>query len=390
MSKNELNRRIFLKTSLLGATGAVVTNKMANAESIKYMDSRMIKRKVVKRKLGKTGLKLPVVSFGVMRADNPNLIKAAISAGVKHFDTAHGYQKGNNEKMLGEVLKDYPRDSFTIATKVKWVDKNDFQEKLNTSLERLKMDYVDILYSHALSSRDEVLSKDMQKAMLEAKKQGKVRYIGFSTHRNEPEVIRAAIESGVYEVILTSYNFKQDHKKDMTKAIEEAARSGIGIVAMKTMAGGKLGKDAGEMQFAAALKWALKNPNIHTSIPGITNFQELEENLAVMENLELTSEEEKFLSTASLMEGLYCNGCQQCTKACPNNLPIPDMMRAYMYAYGYGETNKAKQELADLGIEENPCNDCLVCTAACIKGFDIKEKITDITRISKVPEDFLV
>jgi len=390
MSKNDLNRRIFLKTSLLGATGAVVTNKMTGDESVKYMDSRLLKRKVVRRKLGKTGLKLPVVCFGVMRADNPNLIKAAMSAGVEHFDTAYVYQNGNNEKMLGEVLKDYARDSFTIATKVKWSDKKDFNEKLNTSLERLKMDYVDILYAHSLSSRDDVLSEEMQSALLDAKKQGKARHIGLSTHRNEPEIIRAAIKTGIYEVILTAYNFKQDHKEDLTKAIEEASKAGIGIVAMKTMAGGKLGKDAGKMHFSAALKWALKNPHVHTSIPGITNFQELEENLAIMENMDLTNEEQEFLSSASLIEGLYCNGCGQCTSACPNNLPIPDIMRAYMYAYGYGETIKAKQELKEFGIKENPCTDCLICTAKCVKGFNIKDKIADITRITNISDDFLV
>jgi uncharacterized protein len=388
MSKNDLNRRIFLKTSLLGATGAVVTK--ANAESVSYTGSEKSKRKVVRRKLGRTGLKLPVVSFGVMRADNPNLIKAALNAGVEHFDTAYVYQKGNNEKMLGEILKDVPRKSFTIATKVKFSDKADFNEKLNTSLERLQMDYVEILYVHALSSREEVLSEPLRETLLEVKKQGKAKHIGLSTHSHEPEVIAAAIESGIYEVILTAYNFKQDHKEELAKQIEKASKAGIGIVAMKTMAGGKLGKEAQKMQYQAALKWALRTPHVHTTIPGITNFQELEENLAIMENLDLTNEEEEFLSFASRMEGLYCNACDVCTGSCPVNIPIHDIMRAYMYAYGYGEMNKAKEELTRLGINDNPCKDCLICTARCVKGFDLRGKISDITRITNVPDEFLV
>lgn len=389
MAKNDFNRRLFLKTSMLGSTGFVIAKNANGSESKNLFYQTEKKGKIVTRKLGKTGMELPVVSFGVMRADNSNLIKAALHAGVKHFDTAHVYQNGNNEKMLGEVLNDYPRDSFTISTKVKPEEKKGFLEKFDTSLERLKMDYVDILYVHALDSREQVLSEDTLDALKIAKEQGKALHVGVSTHSNEPEVIKAAIDSGVYEVILTAYNFKQDHVELLTKRINEASDAGIGIVAMKTMAGGKLGKDAEKMQFQAALKWALKNGHVHTTIPGITTFKELEENLDVMNNLSLTKDEEEFLSFAYSQEGLYCNGCQQCTNTCKKHLPIPDMMRAFMYAYGYGEMNKAKQEIASLGISENPCIDCSICTASCIKGFNIPGKVADISRITTVPDEFL-
>ncbi|NLO01586.1 MAG: aldo/keto reductase, partial [Bacteroidales bacterium] len=188
MEEKNLNRRIFIKTSALGATGALFSKQMMGHETAGYIEKKSNEGKIVTRKLGKTGMELPVISFGVMRADNPNLIKAAMSAGIKHFDTAHGYQNGNNEKMLGEVLKNYPRTSFTIATKVKPEEKEGFLEKLDISLERLKMDYVDILYLHALSSREEVLSESNIDALQTARKLGKTKFIGFSTHSKEPEV----------------------------------------------------------------------------------------------------------------------------------------------------------------------------------------------------------
>lgn len=391
MSKNDFNRRTFLKASLLGTAGAFFANNLVGAESIRSIHTKGRKGKVVRRKLGNTGLELPVVSFGVMRADNPNLVKAAMDAGVEHFDTAHGYQNGNNEKMLGEELKNYPRDSFTIATKVGSKDKKNFLEKLDTSLERLQMDHVDILYSHAVSSRDEVLSGEVLDALKTAKSQGKTRYIGVSTHSSEPEVIKAVIDGGIHDVILTAYNFTQNHKDEMTKRIEEASKAGIGIVAMKTMAGGRMGKDAGQkMHYQAALKWALNNPHVHTSIPGIISYEQLQENLEVMDNLNLSGEEKDFLYAASFEQGLYCNGCKECTETCRKSLPIPDMMRAYMYAYGYREVNKAKQELVAHGIEDNPCKNCTGCTATCRKGFNIPEKLADISRIAQVPDEFLV
>ena len=100
------------------------------------------------------------------------------------------------------------------------------------------MKYVDILYVHGPSSAAEVLSPATLDALTSAKESGKARHVGVSTHKNEPEVIRAAAGSGVYDVVLTSINFKQDHFSELSKAIGEAAAAGVGIIAMKTMAGG--------------------------------------------------------------------------------------------------------------------------------------------------------
>lgn len=404
MAKNSVNRRLFLKTSLLGTAGAMVGNTLLGGEKPVPVQSKKDNPAVITRKLGNTGIELPIVSFGVMRADNPNLVRAALDKGIKHFDTAHVYQGGNNEEMLGEVFKDYPRDSFTVATKVPPEEKDRetghilpgstkeaFLKKLDTSLKRLQMDYVEILYVHSVSSRQGALYKPMHEAVLEAKKQGKAKHVGLSTHKNEPEVIEAAIESGVYEVILTSYNFMQDHKDKMKKAIEKAAKAGIGIVAMKTMAGGRMDKKTDKkVNYKAALKWALNDTNVHTSIPGIINFEQLEENFSVMKDLNLTPEEENFIYAARNQEGLYCNGCEICVSACRKHLPIPEMMRAYMYAYGYKEMKKAKETLLAHGVHNNPCKDCLVCSTNCIKGFNINQKIADITRLTRTPDDFLV
>jgi hypothetical protein len=404
MSKNSFNRRLFIKTSLLGTAGAVIGNNLLAGETPTLQKTTKGNPSIITRKLGNTDIELPIVSFGVMRADNPNLVRAAMDAGIKHFDTAHVYQKGNNETMLGEVFQEYPRESFTIATKVPPEEKDRetghflpgstkeaFLKKLDISLERLKTSYVDILYVHSVESRQGALYKPMHEAVLEAKKQGKTRYVGLSTHKREPEVIEAAIESGVYEIILTSYNFMQDHKDEMKKVIEKAAKAGIGIVAMKTMAGGRMDKKTEKpVNYKAALKWALQDKNVHTSIPGIINFEQLEENMSVMNDLEYTSEERDFIYASVNEQGLYCNGCETCRSTCRKNIPIPELMRAYMYAYGYREMKKAKETLAEYQVTGNPCADCAVCTAKCAKNFSIHEKITDVTRLTKISDDFLV
>lgn len=404
LNMSDLNRRAFLKTSMLGAAGAFIGNRMLGSEKLSPLPTEKKQGKVVTRKLGNTGIELPVVSFGVMRADNPALVHAALDAGFRHFDTAHVYQNGNNEKMLGEELKEYPRDSFTIATKVPPEEKDRktgkllsgstkkaFLDKLDTSLERLKMDYVDILYAHSISSRQAVEFEPILDALKTAKKQGKAKHIGLSTHSNEVEVIEAAIEMGVHEVILTAYNFKQDHKEKLGEMIAKASKAGIGIVGMKSMAGGDLGKNSDQpVNFKAALKWALNNPHVHTTIPGIINFKQMKENFSVMEDLSLTSEEKNFIHAASAKAGLYCNGCNTCTDSCRKGLPIPDLMRAHMYAYGYREMKKAREVLDEHQVHDNPCKDCAVCTASCVKGFDLPARLADISRMGQVPEEFLV
>ena len=393
-----INRRGFLRTGIAGAAGIVVLSPTIVSAATAGQQND-----IISRTLGKTGMKIPVISFGVMRADNPNLCKAAYEKGIKLFDTANGYQNGNNEIMLGNLLKDYPRSSFYLATKVKpaGVDKEgkpsdqttaeDFLTKFNTSLSRLKMDYVDILYIHDIRNPEMLEYKPIINAVKNLKKEGKVKFIGFSTHANEPLVIDAAAAMDTWDVILTSYNFKQTYLNEMNSAIKKASQAGIGIVAMKTMAGGGfLDKEKTKpINSTAALKWVLSNPDITTTIPGMTDFDQLDKNIKILSDISITDQEKKDLLVAIADKGMYCTGCTICLNACIMNLPVPDLMRAYMYAYGYSNPSMAYSLLSELGTKDNPCKECNSCKVECTKKFDIKEKIADISRLVNVPADFL-
>jgi predicted aldo/keto reductase-like oxidoreductase len=399
---NNFNRRQFLKSSILGTSGAFLALPTLAQDGRAGARAPGAEKKTITRRLGKTGIELPIVSFGVMRADNPALIPAAIKAGIKHFDTAHGYQRGRNEEMLGKILKEYPRDSFVLATKVEPADVNRdgtlgsdstsqaFLETLDISLKRLDMDYVDILYVHGIVKRDAALFPAMLEAVQTAKRTGKAKFVGMSTHKNEPEVIQAAIDSGVYDVVLTSVNFKQNHYPEVKRAIANAAKAGIGIIAMKPMAGGFHDRERKKpINCKAALKFVLQHENITTAIPGITNFDHLAMNASVNQDLTLTEEERADLAEGKSQSGLYCQACEQCVPNCPKGLPIPEIMRAYMYTYGYGQPEMAHYLLTSLDLPENPCGECSRCTAVCVKGFNLAEKITDVSRLTKVPVEFL-
>jgi len=388
MTNSELNRRAFIKSSIAGA--ALLATPTLSYLGVQGKATANGSGKPITRPLGNTGIQLPIVSMGVMRADNPGLVRSALQAGFVHLDTAHAYQKGKNEQMLGEVLKDYPRESFVIATKIPPDDRESFLAKLDTSLERLKMKYVDILYLHGLSSKEDVLSADQLDTLKAAKESGKARFVGVSTHKNEPEVILAAIESGVYNVVLTSVNFKQDHYSDVRAAIAKAAEAGIGIVAMKTMAGGFFDKEKTKpVNCKAALKWVLQDGNVTTAIPGITTFDMLAENASVNQDLTMTDKEKGDLALGHSEPGLYCQGCERCVPHCPERLPIPDIMRSYMYAHGYNNAAMAQTLLAELQLPSHPCADCTECQVTCAKGFRVAERIADVTRLTSVPAEFL-
>lgn len=393
-----LDRRKFLKSSLLGAGGAVLAKPVMAASGTAEQ-----KGEIITRKLGNTGLEIPVLSMGVMRADNPNLVKAAIDAGITLFDTAHGYQRGENEVMLGKIFKEYDRDKIIIQTKVPPGDRNrepgeigpdeikaSFLEKFDISLDRLQTNYVNILLQHGARSREAVLNEPVLEALLQAKKEGKTRFIGLSTHSNEPEVIRAAVEAGVYDVITVAFNFKQDHRSEIRSAMADAARAGIGFIGMKTMAGGFFDREKTKpVNAKAALKWALQDPHLTTCIPGFTAFDQLQLDTEIMTDLEMTPQEMKELEIAEEVIGMYCQGCSQCLGQCSKGLPIPEIMRSYMYAYGYGEKQKARDTLDEYGVQPDPCRECDDCRVVCAKGFPVAERIADVSRIRTVPYEFL-
>jgi len=281
-----------------------------------------------------------------------------------------------------------------LATKVIERQQSDaaaasFLEKFEISMKRLKMSYVDILYVHGLSSAEAVNYAPILELVMKLKKDGRTKYIGVSTHSNEPAVINAMVDNGNYDVVLTSYNYKQAHLAELNPAIDRAAKAGLGIVAMKTMAGANRVKEGTQpVNTRAALKWSLQNPNIHTAIPGFTSFDQLEEALDSAVNLRLTRDDKKYLSSAH--PSMYCQGCRICEWQCPKRLPIPEMMRAYMYNYGYKSPALAKEVIDELALTGDLCSDCAVCTVRCASGFQVAEKVKDISRLQYVPQEFLV
>jgi predicted aldo/keto reductase-like oxidoreductase len=254
------------------------------------------------------------------------------------------------------------------------------------------MAYVDILLMHDVRNPELLEYKPLTDAMKKLKKDGKTKFVGFSTHANMASVINAAAATNNWDVILTSYNYKLDNIPELDASLKKANDTGIGIVAMKTIPGGGfLDKEKTKpVNTTAAIKWALSNPNVHTTIPGMTAFDQVDLNVKILEDITMNDQEKKDVLIASAEQGLFCTGCSSCLRTCPLNLPVPDLMRAYMYAYGYSSPAMAYNLLGDLETGSSPCTGCQTCKVKCTNNFNVKQKIADISRLVNVPVDFII
>jgi len=403
MSEKLLNRRNFMKSTLVSVTGFPLLASGVLKQEEKVEEKGGKKRKFIYRTLGKTGIKLPVISMGGMYAIDPALFRAALDSGINHLETAHIHMAGKNEEMIGEVIKGRPRDSYFISTKIPFprsiitgalspaAKEETFLRMLDISLKRLGLDYVDFLCSHNAMNRQMVLHETVLNSMEKAKKDGRARFVGVSTHRNEPEVIQACTDSKFYDFVMPAYNFKQKHYLEVREAIARAAQAGLGIVAMKVMGGtGGRSDILRPVNASAALKWVLQDPNVHTTVPGFASFDHINIDLAVMEDLTLTDSEKDDLQREASLPGLYCQGCGQCEKQCVAKLPIPDLMRAYMYTYGYRNLSLAQETILSLNLPRGVCEDCGPCPVKCLNGWNVAGKIRDVARLRDVPSEFIV
>jgi len=405
ISRNsDLSRRKFMATSLgcLASAGlAGLTPGLARADDATETPTEA-KDGIIYRKLGRTGLELPIVSMGAGACNDPALVQACYDSGMRLFETAASYAFGRNEQMIGNALhRSGVRDKSIVITKVHTPaqrnglnpeqSKATLKKTLDGSLRRLKTDYVDILFVHDVRGPEPMHDKAIKEAMSEVKKEGKARFIGVATHANMANVINAAVDVEIYDVVLTSVNFTMATDTDLLGAIARASQKGVGIIAMKTLAGGArypnpetLREYDGSVINSAALKWVLHNENIGTAIPGIANFDHLRANFPIASNLEYTEEEERFLSDNSITLGMgFCRQCSKCLASCPGGVDIPNLMRTHMYAAQYGNFQLARQTFDEIprtkGLQA--CTSCESCLARCANEVDIPTKIDELKLI---------
>ena len=334
------------------------------------------------RTLGRTGLKVTTVGMGCMITSDPSVIERAADMGINYFDTARGYSQGNNERMVAAALG-ARRKQVVISTKSHAPNKVELQKHLETSLRELNTDYIDIWFLHGRNSPAEIPDDQIEVQQL-AKKQGKVRFTGVSTHNGQQQILPWMVQKGTFDVVLTSYNFTMD--AGMDEAIATAAKAGMGVVAMKVMAGGLRRQKQGDPLYKkltqdgallAALKWVIHKPNIATTIPSMTDMDQLDENLKAMGN-PFSAGDEKLLSAhLDAIRPLYCRMCGKCDGDCLKGLPVADVLRFLTYADGYGQFALGRERFMELSAEHTAvrCGDCAECTGKCPYGVEVQSRM---------------
>jgi hypothetical protein len=379
--KKGMNRRSFIKTGMMGtATALIATPTLADTLEKMAEAERPDFPRPVYRTLGRTGLKISVVSFGAMLTPEPEVIRAAIEQGVNYIDTARKYMGGKNEEIVGKAVKGV-RDKVFIASKTlpESRTKAEIIRDVETSLKTLGTDHIDVIQLHNVTDRGRIIFAETREALALLKKQGKVRFCGVTTHKNEAEVLNALMDDPdrFFDTCLVKYNFKSE--KEVSVAIERAALAGIGIIAMKTQTGGYDTTALGKISpHQAALKWTLQNPRVTAAIPGMKDMTQLREDIAVMGMSFNYADVRRLDHYAEEIAPFYCNFCGACEAGCPKGVEISTVNRALMYAEGgYRDISLARATYAELPLQTTAaaCIDCEGCAAHCVNGLDIAAKM---------------
>jgi hypothetical protein len=333
------------------------------------------------RTLGKTGLKVSPVGFGVGFTPDPSVVAQAVDMGVNYFDTARIYGQGNSERLLGGALKG-KRDKVVLVSKSASRTKAEVLRDVDASLQTLGTDHTDVYFLHARDSAAAIQDEAVE-ALVEAKKLGKTRFIGVSTH-DPNAIVDRVLKAAKFDVVLMTYSYPMGTTRDA--AIARLRDAGIGLVAMKVVVatagismerGGpskpKLQGDAP----LAAVKWVLKNPAFATSIPYMANVDQLEMNFRAMAESYTPADEKMLFARSEEIRPYYCRMCYSCKGQCPNGVPVPDELRFLAYNDFCGDFHQARTNFMDLPREVRSvrCSDCSSCSIQCPNGVHVQERL---------------
>ncbi len=406
-----MNRRDFLKTSAAATAAFAGAPLRAAANTEKPMIRRY-------QEIGKTGLKMSDISMGSVRFTAASLVLRGVDRGINYIDTSADY--GQAEKYIGEAMKKIQRDKIILASKFcrprnlgghlrYGSTKEDYIQAIDESLSRLRTDYLDFCFVHAIGSvstdleeeKKRLLDEEMLSAAAVLKKAGKIRFLGVSSHgpNNMEELLTIAVRSGHFDVIMPTFNFmhfsdipevlkevrgrileRQKKKRSWVQKMDflkEAKKRGIGIIAMKTLAGERdfSFSSKGVPFQPAAFKWVLSHPEISGLVVTFKTISQFD--------LYLTASGERFTAAdartlseyAERYTNEYCRtGCSDCESACPEGVEIATTFRYDMYFRDYGMEKTAMESYAALRKKAGDCRTCEdeSCAGACPYGLSVK------------------
>lgn len=349
------------------------------------------------RPLGRTGWKMSDISFGTAHVRDPDVIRIALDRGINYLDTSPDYSDAESERVVGEGIRGR-RDKAFVASKFCTpgghlpVDSkvSDIIAAVEASLGRLGTDYLDLCHIHACNDLERLMAPSFHEAFDRLKEQGKVRFLGVSSHTPELEtVMNHAVDSGRFDVIMVAYNF--NNWPELTNIIGKAHGKGVGFVAMKTLKGAyhtvlaDFTPDERNSFTQAAFKWVQSNEKVSGLVVSISKVSQLDEYLFASGKAVAPKDLAVLERYDELVTRQYCRpGCGECLDACPAGLPIDDVLRYSMYYEGYGSERVAMTKYNALGAgrQASVCADCSApCQGACPFEIPIRDRMSRAHRL---------
>lgn len=328
------------------------------------------------RKLGKTGLEVSEIGFGgipiqrVSMDEAVGIIKKALELGINFFDTARGYTDSEEKMGTAFARAGVRREDLVLATKSLARDKEKIKEEVEKSLRLLQTDYIDIFQLHNVSNEEKMEmvleSGGAYEGLVEARREGKIRFIGISTHTGKTAA--EALERAEFDTIQFPFNvIETEILKDILPLIR---RSGTGAVVMKPFCGGVLSRNK------AALQFILGYP-VSSVIPGMQTEEEVIENVSASESPPLTAEQiEKLRLEAKELGTRFCRRCEYCLP-CPEGVNIPFNFLMIGYFKRYGLHDWAQERYYSQEILASGCVNCGECEEKCPYNLPVREMLVE-------------
>lgn len=333
------------------------------------------------RRLGRTGVEVSDISLGSSRVQGEvgeQVAREAIERGINYFDTAPDYSDTGSELALGRAMKGR-RDQMFVATKFctphghlpAGAPVAQYMQVVEASLGRLQTDYVDLVHIHSCDTLERLMSENAHEAFDRLKEQGKVRFLGFSSHTPNLEAVASkAIESRAFDVMMLAYHHGAWPR--LAEIIDRAHGVDMGVVAMKTLKGAKHrglleSRNEQDSYTQAAFKWVLSNPSVSCLVVSFREPSNVDEYIYASGQPVGPPDYAILEKYDGLIAGRHCyQHCGACLSSCPEGLPIDDVLRFKMYFEDYGDEREAMRQYARLDVRADVCTGCSApCASAC-------------------------
>ncbi|MFQ5351541.1 MAG: aldo/keto reductase [Candidatus Binatia bacterium] len=341
------------------------------------------------RPLGRTGWRMSDISFGTSGLSDAGVLRLAIERGVNYIDTSPDYSESCSERLVGEAIRGR-RDKLFVVSKFCTAEGHlpvdtavaDVIRAVESSLVRLRTDYIDLVHVHACNSVERLMAPNFHEAFDRLKEQGKARFMGVSSHTPLLETVMSeAVDSGRFDVIMVAYNFRSWPR--LAAILARAQERGVGVVAMKTLKGAyhtvlkDFTPDERESFTQAAFKWVNNDPRVSGLVVTMRNAEQVDEYLFASGGKLDPADLLVLEKYDRLVAQQYCRpGCGDCLESCPAELPIDDVLRYSMYFENYGDERRARASYRKLRAvrtkargpsEVSPLggDTCVACSAPC-------------------------